>query len=279
MLLFIWHMYWGFRSHRNFSLVTTFLLVGFVVAIGVYTFSRYNNKFQETAVIQVVSPTTQDVWSAGSTYSIKWLSQNVPINNVISITIRKVPPAVAQTEGQEFDPVVFTDLEDTGSREWTISSMYPEGSYVLAVRSSPSGQGGQGTSAESAQFRIASERIIGGQKDENGCLIAAGYSWCEAKQKCIRPWEEYCTGAASATTAFTCDGSKTIVATFYPKDDNYVDLVLSDGKNISVPHALSASGARYAKDDESFVFWTKGDTAFVTEVGTTTFANCRIAGQ
>lgn len=34
--------------------------------------------------------------------------------------------------------------------------------------------------------------IIGGDKDEHGCLIAAGYSWCEEKQKCLRTWEESC---------------------------------------------------------------------------------------
>ncbi|VVB98714.1 Uncharacterised protein [uncultured archaeon] len=33
---------------------------------------------------------------------------------------------------------------------------------------------------------------IGGDKDSHGCLIAAGYSWCEAKSKCIRQWEESC---------------------------------------------------------------------------------------
>jgi putative hemolysin len=40
----------------------------------------------------------------------------------------------------------------------------------------------------------ANDQRIGGDKDEHGCLIAAGYSWCEAKQKCIRAWEENCTG-------------------------------------------------------------------------------------
>lgn|GEM_PF-3092178 len=35
-------------------------------------------------------------------------------------------------------------------------------------------------------------RPIGGDKDANGCLIAAGYSWCEAKSKCLRTWEEEC---------------------------------------------------------------------------------------
>ena len=34
--------------------------------------------------------------------------------------------------------------------------------------------------------------IIGGQRDEYGCLVSAGYSWCESSQKCMRLWEEGC---------------------------------------------------------------------------------------
>jgi len=39
---------------------------------------------------------------------------------------------------------------------------------------------------------LEAPKIIGGQKDEHGCLIAAGYSWCEAKSECLRVWEEEC---------------------------------------------------------------------------------------
>ena len=39
----------------------------------------------------------------------------------------------------------------------------------------------------------SSPKTIGGDKDEHGCLIAAGYSWCPSTQKCQRMWEEYCT--------------------------------------------------------------------------------------
>ena len=39
---------------------------------------------------------------------------------------------------------------------------------------------------------IGCERRIGGQTDEHGCLIAAGYQWCETTQKCQRFWEEPC---------------------------------------------------------------------------------------
>lgn len=35
-------------------------------------------------------------------------------------------------------------------------------------------------------------QIIGGQTDEHGCLIAAGYSYCPSKQTCLRMWEDYC---------------------------------------------------------------------------------------
>lgn len=36
------------------------------------------------------------------------------------------------------------------------------------------------------------EQIIGGDKDEHGCLLAAGYSYCPSTAKCQRMWEEYC---------------------------------------------------------------------------------------
>lgn len=36
-------------------------------------------------------------------------------------------------------------------------------------------------------------QIIGGDKDEHGCLGSAGYSWCQAKEKCLRTWEEGCS--------------------------------------------------------------------------------------
>lgn len=37
------------------------------------------------------------------------------------------------------------------------------------------------------------QQKVGGDKDEHGCIGSAGYSWCGAKQKCLRPWEEACS--------------------------------------------------------------------------------------
>lgn len=39
---------------------------------------------------------------------------------------------------------------------------------------------------------VINGQIIGGDKDEGGCLVAAGYSWCEIKQKCLHTREESC---------------------------------------------------------------------------------------
>lgn len=86
------------------------------------------------------------------------------------------------------------------------------------------------------------------------------------------------------SAAFICDQEKTIKADFYERK---VRLMLDDGLNtprtIEVPQLISASGARYGNEDESFVFWNKGDTAFVTEglQKDETFSNCEaeVPGQ
>ncbi len=82
------------------------------------------------------------------------------------------------------------------------------------------------------------------------------------------------TPTAAATSK--CKGGKTIVATLYADS---VDLKLSDGRTMKLPQAMSASGARYANADETFVFWNKGDTASVTEGkdGKETYSNCVVA--
>ncbi len=45
------------------------------------------------------------------------------------------------------------------------------------------------------------QKLVGNDKDEHGCIGSAGYVWCEAKQKCLRPWEEKCQ-----TNTETCNG-------------------------------------------------------------------------
>ncbi len=67
---------------------------------------------------------------------------------------------------------------------------------------------------------------------------------------------------AISTVEYACKDSKSIKAVYYSEK---VDLTLSDGRAMSLPQTMSGSGIRYANADESLVFWSKGNTAFITE--------------
>ena len=76
-----------------------------------------------------------------------------------------------------------------------------------------------------------------------------------------------------SSVSYTCNEGKIIQANFYA---GKVSLNLSDGRKFTLPQVMAASGIRYANQDESFVFWSKGNTAFVSEGPdqTQTYINC-----
>lgn len=78
------------------------------------------------------------------------------------------------------------------------------------------------------------------------------------------------SGVINSVT-FVCADNKNIQAIFF---EDKVELNLSDKRNMLLIHAISGSGARYTNSDESFVFWNKGNTAFVEEGNKTTFKDC-----
>jgi len=105
-------------------------------------------------------------------------------------------------------------------------------------------------------------------------LLPAG--WATTSETVADPLAEY------AGVRFECDGEKALKAEFL---DGSVRLALSDGRQLSLPQTVSASGAparagephaggRYANTDGSFVFWNKGITAFIEESGTQTYESC-----
>lgn len=55
---------------------------------------------------------------------------------------------------------------------------------------------------------------------------------------------------------------------------NSVQLILSDGRSMTLPQVISADGARYANADQSFVFWNVGNGATIYENNEATFSNC-----
>jgi membrane-bound inhibitor of C-type lysozyme len=98
-----------------------------------------------------------------------------------------------------------------------------------------------------------------------------------------------CAQAAApvSTVQYSCAQGKTLVAEYFdgttrmapngmPLPGGRVVLTLADGKRLDLPQTVSGSGIRYANADESFVFWSKGDTAFVEEgpKQTQTYSDC-----
>ena len=90
--------------------------------------------------------------------------------------------------------------------------------------------------------------------------------------------------APFATVLYSCNGGKTITASFYqgsttppaapeqpPTPGGSVALKLSDGRSYTLKQTISADGTRYSNGNpmvqgsESFVFWAKGNGALVLE--------------
>ena len=50
---------------------------------------------------------------------------------------------------------------------------------------------------------VTTKVLVGNDKDSHGCIISAGYTWCQIKNKCLRTWEEPCKITTTTTTATT----------------------------------------------------------------------------
>ena len=111
-----------------------------------------------------------------------------------------------------------------------------------------------------------------GLQDE-GAKVAMQYAVLQSSAH-IQPTQTTKTAPAGSvinSVSYKCDTSKTIEAVF---TGNTVNLSLSDGRSENLLQSISADGGRYTNSDESFVFWSKGNGAFITEGTKTTFNNC-----
>lgn len=53
-------------------------------------------------------------------------------------------------------------------------------------------------------------RLVGGDRDEHGCLSSAGYTWSDALHDCVRVWEvglRFDDGSAPAFLVFSTDST------------------------------------------------------------------------
>ena len=76
------------------------------------------------------------------------------------------------------------------------------------------------------------------------------------------------------SASYKCAGGETFQAVFVNGGANSVELNYADGTSFNLAQTISADGGRYANWDNSYVFWSKGDTAFIEENGKTTLNNC-----
>jgi membrane-bound inhibitor of C-type lysozyme len=102
-------------------------------------------------------------------------------------------------------------------------------------------------------------------------LVFTGVSCQDQKSWLKNTGAEKATGRIITSITFSCAGNKTIQVLFF---DDKAEITLSDGRHMLLLQAISASGARYANTDESFVFWNKSNTAFIEESHKTTFKDC-----
>jgi hypothetical protein len=68
---------------------------------------------------------------------------------------------------------------------------------IMCQKAQPSGTAGADATVPDAS--APEPQLVGNDLDEHGCKGSAGYSWCEAKRMCLRPWEEYCPDDGSPT--------------------------------------------------------------------------------
>ncbi len=96
-------------------------------------------------------------------------------------------------------------------------------------------------------------QVIGGDKDDHGCLIAAGYQWCPSEQKCVRAWEEYCE---ELKEQFKIDSFESCIAAgnpvmeSYPRQCNDGTTTFTEEINQPLEENLNPGDAHYCTEEE-----------------------------
>jgi hypothetical protein len=78
-----------------------------------------------------------------------------------------------------------------------------------------------------SQSSFPTETPLGGDRDEHGCIPSAGYSWCEAKQKCLRTWEEECVADSSSSEEDMKAIIKQLIVAKHGPDSEKLDITVS----------------------------------------------------
>jgi hypothetical protein len=183
--------------------------------------------------IAIASPAGGEMWQAGEEHAILWNTRGVPAGDKISVTLRRIPPPPLQQEGQEFDPVVFTDLPNTGSTTWKVSAMYPGGTYVLGISAYEGVPVTNPISAESMSFTIAHPKLA---IDLYPLYSGASWNASEVEEATIGTT----TYRGASMTSATIDAGMNPGAAFTPFTDYYDKLMKEHGWHVA--NDLAAGG-------------------------------------
>ncbi|MDD5072056.1 MAG: hypothetical protein PHQ42_04985, partial [Patescibacteria group bacterium] len=108
------------------------------------------------------------------------------------------------------------------------------------------------------------DNLLGGDRDEHGCIGSAGYSWCEAKQKCLRMWEEKCETDQqefhpSADLPAPPSGAVSVYKGFWMPSGFYYDY---KSQSMSDPEDLKDAGANIASIAPNVKINSRGEVKF-----------------
>jgi hypothetical protein len=148
--------------------------------------------------------------------------------------------------------------------------------------------------ASQPEKECVDEKIIGGEKDEQGCLAAAGYSWCEDKQKCLREWEEPCDDEAvfallqhlKLESNLPFSGIQPAEFTLPPSQDSWVmegrvmDLATySEAAVTMVGEYLAGRGLSQVEDDGTNAIYRDNEAVCMVLRGERLRVECAMVGQ
>jgi membrane-bound inhibitor of C-type lysozyme len=95
--------------------------------------------------------------------------------------------------------------------------------------------------------------------------VTPHYVSTESSQKLINTVSYFCNENKTIKAEFFAGEKKEVVSGEMPIPTDTVNVYLSDGTNLVLNQTISANGARYTNQDESFVFWSKGNTVLILE--------------
>lgn len=213
----------------NFSKIIVAALIIAVIAVCAWQWWS----FEQLPSVTFLQPHGGETWQPGETHELAWSTNAVPASYDISITIRRIPPPPLPEEGQEFDPIVFTGVPNTGTTSWTISPMYPDGTYVLGITAYESVPVMNPVTAESATFTITHPVL-----SPDLLRLYPGETWSATEAQDVTVGTTTYTGAL--VTAAAASDTMDPAATFTPFEQ-YYDKKLR-GLGWSVANDLAAGG-------------------------------------